>query len=870
MTQPTPDPTLPTFELNTVGVKAQGRPTTQGKFLVLAGSQARTQVTDGYKQHATVGYQQKRQDLLDSGLLVSSTPETLVLQQDTEFRGSTEAAVVLLGRNTDGTQDWFTTLPDGSRQTHKQWLAQQPPQSGYLAAVEPVKITWSPFFHELAQKVLEYEQRQPELVQVLIDSGIRINHDEGQPLQVIDPFSFFSLILKHNSDPSALGYFAKVGQLLGITAPVPTELIGVPWSNPMNAWFFPYESQRKGSDLPTLWALARQAMAGELRPDTFEQTLDIRKVGLPKLTQGLFWLNPQQFLALNGVNIPYLRELGLKAAGTVKTLSDYQQVLEQARQLAPDFPSLSHAAWLWSQQGSVTIEPTPGPGGTVSPGPAELFPKIALNQILYGPPGTGKTYHVVEEAVRILDPEFLEASPNRSELKAHYDWLDEQGSISFVTFHQSFGYEDFVEGIKPVLEGGQLRYDVQDGIFLEAVKAAGGQLQAVTPSTVPLPPVSPVADVTLQPGAQVWRIYLDGTAPVSQIRDKVLQRGEMRVGHFGMPPKDWNTLDDEDLKGSALLFRDGIRIGDLILLATGIDQIGAVGIVTGDYTFEPHTDPVLDTEFVHTRKVNWLATGLHAEAQAITGRRFAPPTLQRVASVTAQEVLQRLSLAAQTVGAPQSLPEPRRHVLIIDEINRGNIAKIFGELITLLEDGKRAGQKEALKVKLPLSRRVLGVSDTLYVIGTMNTADRSLTQLDTALRRRFIFRPVWPQPYLLPVISLEEGQLDLAEFLGAINRRIERLLSREQVIGHAYLLGLPATLSGVASALRERILPQLEEYFFDDWAKIREVLGDNKKPEALQFIWEEVTGTERERRYQINDAAFKELAAYQRVYTTQP
>ena len=207
----------------------------------------------------------------------------------------------------------------------------------------------------------------------------------------------------------------------------------------------------------------------------------------------------------------------------------------------------------------------------------------------------------------------------------------------------------------------------------------------------------------------------------------------------------------------------------------------------------------------------------------------------------------------------------RRHVLIIDEINRGNVAKIFGELITLLETGKRAGRAEALTAKLPLSRRILSVPDSLYVIGTMNTADRSLTLLDAALRRRFVFRPVWPDPEVLPVIEIGDDVLDLRKFLYVINERIERLLSREQVIGHAYLLGLPATLEGVASALRERILPLLEEYFFEDWSKIRTVLADDGKEEAQQFV--QVYKTAGELRYRVNEAAFQEIESFTQVYS---
>ena len=231
--------------------------------------------------------------------------------------------------------------------------------------------------------------------------------------------------------------------------------------------------------------------------------------------------------------------------------------------------------------------------------------------------------------------------------------------------------------------------------------------------------------------------------------------------------------------------------------------------------------------------------------------------------MTPAQVLAHLPATSSPEQARQTATQA--HVLIIDEINRGNVSKIFGELITLLEAGKRAGSSEALTATLPLSRRPLSVPQSLYVIGTMNTADRSLTLLDAALRRRFVFRPVWPEPEVLPVIEIGGDALDLRKFLYVINERIERLLSREQVIGHAYLLGLPATLEGVASALRERILPLLEEYFFEDWSKIRTVLADDGKEEAQQFV--QVYKTAGELRYRVNEAAFRDIESFTLVYS---
>ena len=171
-------------------------------------------------------------------------------------------------------------------------------------------------------------------------------------------------------------------------------------------------------------------------------------------------------------------------------------------------------------------------------------------------------------------------------------------------------------------------------------------------------------------------------------------------------------------------------------------------------------------------------------------------------------------------------PGKRPYALLIDEINRGNISKIFGELITLMEDAKREGEAEVMEVTLPYSGKPFSIPSNLYIIGTMNTADRSLALMDTALRRRFAFERVDPDPSLLAEKDVEGVRLDL--LLKTINERIEALYDKEHAIGHSYLWHVEDRKS-LRLAFRNKILPLLEEYFFEDWEKIRLVLGDNQK-----------------------------------------
>ena len=283
------------------------------------------------------------------------------------------------------------------------------------------------------------------------------------------------------------------------------------------------------------------------------------------------------------------------------------------------------------------------------------YPK---NQILYGPPGTGKTFNTITYAVAIIENKTIEevSAENRDEVLKRYNGYRDKGLIEFCTFHQSFGYEEFIEGIKPVIENGNVLYKVQDGIF----KAFCKQEDSV-----------------------------------------VLQN----------------------------------------------------------------------------------------------------------------------------------------RVFIIDEINRGNISKIFGELITLIEDSKRIGVDEEMRTRLPYSGEKFGVPNNVYLLGTMNTADRSIALIDTALRRRFKFVEMQPD---VELVDVEVAGVKIKDMLEMINRRIEVLYDREHTIGHSFFMGLnnKSTIADLAEVFDYNVIPLLKEYFYDDYERIAAVLGDNliENNEATNFI----------------------------------
>ncbi|MUJ27463.1 AAA domain-containing protein [Aliivibrio fischeri] len=384
-----------------------------------------------------------------------------------------------------------------------------------------------------------------------------------------------------------------------------------------------------------------------------------------------------------------------------------------------------------------------------------------LNQILYGPPGTGKTYHTMESAVKAAEPTFTWT--NRDELKAEYVRLVGDKRIRFVTFHQSYGYEEFVEGLSAKTEGNQIAYYEKDGIFK-----------------------------TISEDADKYRV----TKTVESDRD-----------FDSLWAKFLTELSQNE---------NGIRVNTIrtFFIVTDVDN--------NTIRFEKDKG-----DSTHSLSVKTLKAVFNDEREIKGGLNPYYSSLIKHLSAYSNQT--------DTVHIDR-----KNFVLVIDEINRGNISKIFGELITLIEPSKRKGAEEEIELVLPYSGDTFSVPDNLHIIGTMNTADRSLAMMDTALRRRFDFIEMMPKPELFNNKQIKG--IDLTRLLNALNKRIEALYDREHTLGHAFLF--PAyneqdedkAFELLKAAFKNKIIPLLEEYFYDDWNKIRLVLGDNQKSDELRFV----------------------------------
>ena len=275
-----------------------------------------------------------------------------------------------------------------------------------------------------------------------------------------------------------------------------------------------------------------------------------------------------------------------------------------------------------------------------------------------------------------------------------------------------------------------------------------------------------------------------------------------------------------------------LKKGNYVIIGNGNKYVRAIGKVTGDYEYIENS-PI---QYNHFRKVEWVFVDENIPIEEIYERGLSQKTMYKI-DETALKMDFFTNKGQETLDNINT--EEKKYVLIIDEINRGNVSSIFGELITLIEKDKRAGSSEEIEITLPYSKEPFKVPKNVYLIGTMNTADRSIESLDTALRRRFSFKEFAPKPELIKTEGLSgalngivkviangvEKDIDLESLLIKINTRIEKLIDKDHKIGHSYLLKVNSEETLKAS-FRNEIIPLLEEYFFGDYGKIGLVLGN--------------------------------------------
>lgn len=728
--------------------------------------------------------------------------------------------------------------------------------------------SWVKVFKAIGNKVANYQEDQKMLINFLNISGIKVPKDEKtegmkSDMEVIDPFSFIALALV-GGDDRKITNFKKLLLAMDLEIESPVDFMGAPSVQNQNAYLFSYTRARGESDIKILWQLFKELKLGNVYEQTFSDVLNIKQVGFTKLTQYMFYYYPEIIFPIDSVTKPFLLSKGItlpdenwlsysaclkqiksvfeepfyeisfnawkakqfttdqainylsnnySSSGKTKHINAF--TLDNGKQLALDpklktqvkvfiesdpkayLPELKclyydkdksrnhhlkqHAkklnigneAYLVTLSSMSELEALcdwyngcdiPTNSDKSEKNNIEVIKNMALNQILFGPPGTGKTYSTVKYALDILGGS-EDKIESIQQLKNRFP-----KQVEFVTFHQSFSYEDFVEGLKvESTEDGKLSYKTVPGIFKRICEDAidSGNSSIENFETV-----------------------------IEHLKDSVSQEPKTLLTATG---KEFKFLYQEGMstfrvipKASEKFFStDGSKAG----YPVSIDNIKELYKNPNHKTYnKPYTKAILDS--------------LNLDDFQDTKNR-------------------------------------KPYVLIIDEINRGNISKIFGELITLIEPSKRAGESEHISITLPYSKKSFSVPSNVYIIGTMNTADASIAKLDVALRRRFEFTEMPPNPSLLNKVNLKSNdgdvvEIDLKEMLTVINQRIELLYDRDHTIGHSFFMKLKNdwTISDLAAIFEKEIIPLLQEYFFDDWERIHWVLDAYKiKSEEGQKLW---------------------------------
>lgn len=411
--------------------------------------------------------------------------------------------------------------------------------------------------------------------------------------------------------------------------------------------------------------------------------------------------------------------------------------------------------------------------------------KINLNQILYGPPGTGKTYRTKKLAVEIIENiEYSDSEEDRLIILDKYETYVKTENVCFTTFHQSMSYEDFVEGIKPILnedEEKELGYEIQNGIF-KTISFKANKVNNTLKNEI-----GAIAQV------ETFDVAWDFL--VEEITEKLANT----------ETPSFPTLTNKTINVEGITDK-----GNLLLKPSFGSEI--------EYTVSYNRIKKLFEAFDDLSKVK----NIDKEFRAVIGGANST-AYWSILNQLYNWIKENQDKIETEKRIEESKETHKNHILIIDEINRGNVSAIFGELITLLEEDKRIGQKEVISITLPYSKTKFSVPENLYIIGTMNTADRSVEALDTALRRRFSFTEVAPTIKVLP--ENEVDGINLRKLLQTINDRIEILIDKDHKIGHSYFMKIE-TLEDLKQTFKNKVIPLLEEYFFGDYGKIGLVLGN--------------------------------------------
>ncbi|MDB0796439.1 AAA family ATPase [Phocaeicola vulgatus] len=684
-----------------------------------------------------------------------------------------------------------------------------------------MSFTWIPYYKEFAQRLTQFQKDRKRLLNLIYNNRdellAKYLHDqggEGDLLEDIDPFTVFGLFnrgIKHENRINSAKLFKNI---LDIKADIPKDFEGIPVLNNQKSHFFGFRSHRGKNDIQNLWNLFIKVVNDENFEEEYNTVIKqfIIKVNI---TMGLFWIRPEKFLAFDRTNRQYLKEqYGIKLPNKAPEYSEYMKILDSINKKMASGEIKENTFYELSANANNLGYDNSDYDSYLEWGSfyTELWKK-RKNIILQGAPGTGKTYRIPELVVRLCEPEFDANNATRKELMSVYNRLKEEKRVMFTTFHQSMDYEDWLEGLRPVLENDQVTYKIEPGIFKRLCTEAER-------------PLSAKKDVNISDEAIVWKVSLSGTGD-NPVRRDCMKNGYIRIGWDGYGENiteetDWSIHNGE---GKTILnaFINTMKVGDVVMSCYSSRTIDAIGIVTGEYEWHDNFE-----HYKRVRRVKWLVKDINEDIVKLNDdKTMTLGTVYRLNAITLDKVK---SLLDKYEASKTLIDNNKPYVIVIDEFNRGNVSKIFGELITLLEPDKRKGMRNAESVLLPYSKKEFYIPSNVFLVATMNTADRSLDTIDYAIRRRFAFITVKPQEIdddnfnselFRKVSSLfisnydeyaESGFDDTIKLLPA-ETLSEEYRPEDVWIGHSYFI-----MDG-EYALQDRLLfeiiPLLEEYIRD-------------------------------------------------------
>lgn len=596
-----------------------------------------------------------------------------------------------------------------------------------------MSFTWVPYYKEFAEKLLQYQEDRVSLCRLIYDheDELLINylHDEGgkdDKFTDIDPFTTFGLFNRGISKKNRVSSAALFKRLLNISAEVPSDFDGVPILNNQKSHFFGFRPDRKPGDIESLWRLFVKVVKKEDFENEYNALLGQFLIGV-NITMALFWVRPEDFLAFDSSNRAYMKgRYGIVLPNRAPAYSAYMSILNDIKKKMKEgvikektFCELSANAYNRALNGAEQTRYDDIVG----------IWRRRKNIVLHGAPGTGKTYDVPELAVRLCDPRFMSNRRSREEIVKRYNQLKDDERLTFTTFHQSLDYEDWIEGLRPVVdETSQVTYEIEDGVFKRLCEAAErSKLEG--------------NKYGISPDADVWKVSLKRTGD-NDVRKDCMEKGYIRIGwdEYGDDVSDETDGSSRNDKGKKILnaYINKMKVGDIVMSCYSSKEIDAIGVITGEYRYDESLPA-----YKRIRPVHWLIKGKRENIVEINGgKEMVESTVYHLNSISLEDVEAILEKYGVFIEQKE---DDKPYVMVIDELNRGNVSKVFGELITLLEADKRKGSKNEESVKLPYSKKSFHVPDNVYLIATMNTADRSLGSLDYAIRRRFAFiseRPI--------------------------------------------------------------------------------------------------------------------------------